>query len=63
MTLNDWQRLPLSLTRAQVLAVTGLSRKAFESLVDVGTLAPLPLPGRKRRWAKVVVARVVGLGV
>lgn len=53
MTLEEFHRLPLLLTRRQVLAVTGWCKKTFYKQVDAGQLKPaLTLPTGKQFFRK-----------
>lgn len=71
MTLQQWNNLPLLLTRAQFLAVTGLSSTDLSALVRSGRVVPVLMEAspartgtkRKARYRKQCAAALAGLQV
>lgn len=71
MTHDQWNRLPLLLTRSQFLAVTGLTSVDLSALVKSGHISPIRMPEsrsrrgkcRKSRYRKVDAAALAGLEV
>lgn len=58
--LDTWRRLPMLLTRKQVLTVTGLSRTDLEAAV-VSNRVRVYRAQVKRKFLKVDIAKLVGV--
>lgn len=58
--LETWRRLPMLLTRKQVLTVTGLSRTDLEAAV-VSNRVRVYRAQVKRKFLKVDIAKLVGV--
>ena len=71
MTHDQWNKLPLLLTRSQFLGVTGLTSADLSAMVRTGHIRPVQMPesasrkGKKRksRYRKLDAAEIAGLEI